>query len=308
MVRLTEDAPFMVLEGDEYLSSPIDRRPKFHWYQPQIALLSGIAWDHINVFPTYENYFSQFEIFVSKLEENASLVYCEGDSELKRLAKNLRADVKAKPYDILPYRIENGQTILEVEGGDVPLEIFGKHNISNLNGARLVCEAMGISSADFYKAMQSFKGASRRLERLARNETSVIYKDFAHSPSKVKATVGAAAEQFTDKTLVACLELHTFSSLNADFIDEYAGAMDKADKALVYYDPEAVKHKKLEMIDEVRIKKAFANDRVEVSSDPAYVKTWVDKQTSDPYCLLLMSSGNFGGMSPEKIAASLIAD
>lgn len=307
MVKLTEEAEYMVLEGDEYLSSPIDRSPKFHWYQPHIALLSGIAWDHINVFPTYENYFSQFEIFTSKLEKGASLAYCSDDDELLRLSKNLRKDIVAQPYALLEHRIENGKTILETNVGKVPLEIFGRHNITNLNGARLVCMAMGIDEATFYKAMQTFKGASRRLELLGRTEASVAYKDFAHSPSKVSATVAAVAEQFPDKSLVACLELHTFSSLNAEFLSEYTGAMDKADKALVYFDPEAIKHKKLEMIDAEQIKKAFANDRLVVVSSQAEVKQYLEAHTNNPFCLLLMSSGNFGGMSPEEMATELLA-
>ena len=306
MVKLTEEATYMVLEGDEYLSSPIDRRPKFHWYQPHIALLSGIAWDHINVFPTYENYFSQFEIFASKLAENASLVYCSDDDDLLRLSKNLRSDIIEQAYGVLPHRIVDGQTILETKVGDVPLEIFGRHNITNLNGARLVCKAMGIDETTFYNAMQTFKGASRRLELLGRTEASVAYKDFAHSPSKVSATVAAAAEQFTDKTLVACLELHTFSSLNADFLSEYAGAMDKADKALVYFDPEAIKHKKLAMIDAAQIKAAFANENLVVVSSQEEVRSWLEKNTDNPFCLLLMSSGNFGGMSPEEMATTLL--
>lgn len=307
MVKLTEDAEYMVLEGDEYLSSPIDRRPKFHLYQPHIALLSGIAWDHINVFPTYENYFSQFEIFTSKLEERATLAYCSDDDELLRLSKNLRSDIIAQPYGVLSHRIEDGQSILETKEGDVPLEIFGRHNITNLNGARLVCIAMGIAEATFYKAMQSFTGASRRLELLGRSEMSVAYKDFAHSPSKVSATVAAAAEQFPDKTLVACLELHTFSSLNAEFLNEYAATMDKAAKALVYFDPEAIKHKKLAMIDTDQIKLAFANENLVVVSSQEEFRDWLEENTDNPFCLLLMSSGNFGGMSPEKIATELLA-
>ena len=234
MVKLTEKAQIAVLEGDEYLSSPIDRRPKFHLYHPNIALLSGIAWDHINVFPTFENYIEQFRIFIDKIEPNGTIVYCELDENVKKVSEQARTDIKQLPYATHAHRIEKGVSILKDKNGkEHPLEIFGEHNLQNLNGALLVCEKVGVSQADFYKAIQSFSGASKRLELVKRTAGSVMYKDFAHSPSKLKATTQALKTQFPERELIACMELHTFSSLNKEFLSQYDGAMKNADKAYV---------------------------------------------------------------------------
>lgn len=246
MVKLSESAKIAVLEGDEYLSSPIDRRPKFHLYHPNIALLSGIAWDHINVFPTFENYVEQFEIFIDKIEPNGTIVYCELDENVKVVSEKASSDVKQIPYKTHNHRIENGVSILkDVEGNEYPLEIFGEHNLQNLNGAMLVCEQVGVSKSEFYKAIQNFSGASKRLELVKRTSNSVMYKDFAHSPSKLKATTQALKNQFPERELIACMELHTFSSLNKAFLSQYDGAMKNADKAFVYYSPKTLAHKKL---------------------------------------------------------------
>ena len=223
MVKLTETNDFIVLEGDEYLSSPIDRRPKFHLYKPNIALLSGIAWDHINVFPTYENYVEQFSIFVDSIVKGGSINYNEEDPEVKRVVEASENTIRKIAYKTPEYTVENGQTLLETPEGELPIEVFGKHNLNNLAGAKWICQHMGIDEDDFYEAISTFKGASKRLEKIAESKNSVAYKDFAHSPSKVEATTNAVKEQYQNRTLVACLELHTYSSLNAEFLKEYKG-------------------------------------------------------------------------------------
>jgi len=233
MVHLTETNDFIVLEGDEYLSSPIDRRPKFHLYQPNIALLSGIAWDHINVFPSFENYVEQFEIFVKQIINGGILVYNEEDETVKKVAEDATNPIRKIAYKTPNYKVENGTTLLETPEGDMPIAIFGGHNLNNLAGAKWVCQNMGVDEADFYEAIASFKGASKRLEKIAESNNKVAYKDFAHSPSKVAATTKAVKNQYPDRKLIACLELHTYSSLNAAFLKEYQGALDAADIAVV---------------------------------------------------------------------------
>ena len=225
MVHLTEENDFIVLEGDEYLSSPIDRRPKFHLYKPNIALLSGIAWDHINVFPTYDNYVEQFRIFVDSIVKGGSITYNEEDQEVDKVVKASENAIRKLPYTTPEYNVENGQTILETPEGPMPIEIFGKHNLSNLAGAKWICQNMGVDEDDFYEAIASFKGASKRLEKIAEGKTCVAYKDFAHSPSKVMATTKAVKEQYPNRKLIACLELHTYSSFNPEFLKEYKGAL-----------------------------------------------------------------------------------
>lgn len=306
MVKLTDKADFAILEGDEYLSSPIDRRPKFHLYNPDIALLSGIAWDHINVFPTFENYVEQFSIFIDKIQPKGSLIYFNGDKEIKNIVDRSTNSISYLPYNTPDFTIDNGITTIDIGGKNVELSIFGEHNLQNLNGARLVCEQMGITTDDFLKAISSFKGASKRLELLEKNDQTVIYKDFAHSPSKLKATTNALKNQFPERTLIACMELHTFSSLNQTFLQQYDGAMGMADIAYVYFSEEAIKHKKLAMLSSEDVKKAFNTPNVEVIMDNA---TLVSKLKAIDYHqknLLLMSSGNFGGVNIEKLAKELI--
>ena len=301
MVKLTETNDFMVLEGDEYLSSPIDRRPKFHLYKPNIALLSGIAWDHINVFPTYDNYVEQFRIFVDSIVKGGSITYNEEDPEVKRVVEASLNTIRKLPYQTPNYSVENGQTLLETTEGPLPIEVFGKHNLNNLAGAKWICQHMGIDEDDFLEAIATFKGASKRLEKIAESKTSVAYKDFAHSPSKVEATTNAVKEQYEDRTLLACLELHTYSSLNAEFLKEYKGTLDAADVAVVFYSPHAVEIKKLKEVTHEQIANAFERDDLIIYTNPTDFKNFLFSQNFDNKALLLMSSGNYGGLDFEEV-------
>ena len=303
MVKLTKEAKIAVIEGDEYLSSPIDRRPKFHLYKPDIAILSGIAWDHINVFPTFENYVEQFSIFCDQISPNGSLVYCELDPEVKKVCEAARKDIKKIPYGVPENRIENGTTIIH---GNIPLLVFGDHNLMNINGARLVCRELGLSDEQFYAAIQSFKGAAKRLELVRKNDSSAMYKDFAHSPSKLKATTQAVKKQFPSRELVACMELHTFSSLNESFLEEYKGSMALADKAIVYFNHHTIEHKKLKPITEEQVKRAFGGDNIEVVTDSEMLQKRLGEMNFSNKNLLMMSSGNFDGIDFKKLGDQLI--
>lgn len=299
MVHLTSENDFIVLEGDEYLSSPIDRRPKFHLYQPNIALISGIAWDHINVFPTYENYVEQFEIFIKKITNGGILVYNEDDAEVKRIAEASTNPIRRIPYGTPHYTVHDGITLLETPEGAMPIEVFGAHNLNNLAGAKWICQNMGVDEADFYQAIASFKGASKRLEKIAESKNKVAYKDFAHSPSKVAATTKAVKEQYPDRRLIACLELHTYSSLNAEFLKEYQGTLEYADTAVVFYSPDAVKIKQLEEVTAEQIAEAFQKQDLIVYTNPEAFKEYLThlKYDTEKSALLLMSSGNYGGLN-----------
>lgn len=301
MVHLTKENDFIVLEGDEYLSSPIDRRPKFHLYKPNIALISGIAWDHINVFPTFENYVDQFKIFTDSLIHGGSMVYNEEDPIVKEIVESSENSIKKYPYFTPEYTIENGITYLDTSDGDMPLEIFGDHNLQNLAGAKWICQHMGIDEDDFYEAIASFAGASKRLEKIAENTETVIFKDFAHSPSKVDATTKAVKKQYSDRTVVACLELHTYSSLNADFLREYEGALDSADMAVVFYSPHAVKIKQLDEVTSDQIGNAFKRDDLIIYTNPNDFKEFLFSQDLQNKAVLLMSSGNYGGLDFDEL-------
>ncbi len=296
MVRLSANAPVAVIEGDEYLSSPIDRRPKFHLYKPNIALLSGVAWDHINVFPTFENYIEQFKIFTDLIEPNGSLVYYRGDGHLIKLAASLRPDITAIPYDTYPHAVVNGVTILKTPEGDVPIKVFGAHNLQNLSGAMEVAKLLGISSERFCAAIADFTGASRRLELVAETQSWSFYKDFAHAPSKLKATTSALKNQWPNRPLVACMELHTFSSLNKNFLPHYKDAMTAADRALVYFNPHVVEHKKLPAITTHEVAAGFASANVEVYTSADEILRELRAISWPGKTLLMMTSGNFDGI------------
>jgi UDP-N-acetylmuramate: L-alanyl-gamma-D-glutamyl-meso-diaminopimelate ligase len=301
MVHLTHENDFIVLEGDEYLSSPIDRRPKFHLYQPNIALLSGIAWDHINVFPTFENYVEQFEIFVDQITKGGILVYNEEDETVKKVAEETTNTIRRLPYKTPGYSVEDGTTLLDTPEGPMPIEVFGAHNLNNLAGAKWICQNMGVDEADFYEAIASFKGASKRLEKIAEGKGKVAYKDFAHSPSKVSATTQAVKAQYPNRKLVACLELHTYSSLNAEFLKEYEGALDAADVAVVFYSPDAVKIKQLEEVSYDQIAQSFKRDDLIIYTNPTEFKDFLFNYNLDNSALLLMSSGNYGGLNFDEV-------
>lgn len=301
MVHLTQENDFIILEGDEYLSSPIDRRPKFHLYQPNIALLSGIAWDHINVFPTYENYVEQFRVFVDCIVKGGILVYNEEDSELREIVENTTNTIRKHPYKTPAYKLEKGVTYLETPEGDMPIAVFGEHNLNNIAGAKWICQHVGVDEEDFYQAIATFKGASKRLEKIAQSKDVLVFKDFAHSPSKVAATTKAVKQQFPDKKLIACLELHTYSSLNGAFLEQYRNALDKAETAVVFYSPKAVNNKKLEALSKEQIYESFAREDLIIYTDPLAFKNFLAEQQFKNAVLLLMSSGTYGGLDFEQI-------
>ena len=294
MVKLTDEAPIIILEGDEYLSSPIDRRPKFHLYQPHIAVLSGIAWDHINVFPTFDMYVDQFRIFKNMVTD--TLIYCSEDEELNKLASE-GANCQLIPYTTPIHNILNGITTVD----NTELIIFGNHNLQNLNAAKLVCNELGVTDTDFFLQIADFKGASMRLELVKKTASSAIYKDFAHSPSKLKATSSAMKKQFSNRKLVACMELHTFSSLNEEFLKEYKGSMDKPDTAIVYFSPKAIAHKKLEPITAEQVLAAFGRKDLLVFTDTIKLEKYLNDLNWKNTNLLMMSSGTFEGMNLENL-------
>lgn len=306
MVSLSNEARVAVFEGDEYLSSPIDRRPKFHLYHPHVALLSGIAWDHINVFPTFDNYVEQFRIFAEMIEAGGSLVYFDADPNISKIAAELSSEIKKLPYREHPASVENGLTCLLSGNTKTEIPIFGDHNLQNISGAKLVCNELGITDEQFYRAIGSFKGAARRLQVLAKNEGCTVFYDFAHSPSKLKATTEAVKKQFPERELVACMELHTFSSLKKEFLPQYSGSMQAADQALVYFNPATIEHKKLEPITPEQVFEAFGTDGLLVSTDAGELFSILKKTDWVGKNLLIMTSGNFSGMDLKAFAGELI--
>ena len=305
MVRLTQEAKYMILEGDEYLSSPIDRRPKFHLYKPHIALLSGIAWDHINVFPTFENYVEQFEKFIALIEPDGALVYNQEDDEIERLASKT-ANLKLMPYRTPEFSPTPSGTDLHFEGRTYPLQVFGAHNLQNLMGAMYLAQQMGISAPDFFTAMSDFTGAGKRLQKVVAAPDFVLYKDFAHSPSKLKATTSAVKQQYPDREVIACMELHTFSSLQKSFLPQYDGAMNAADQALVYFSPEVVAHKKLPALDAAEVAAGFGGE-VKICTQTQEVLDFIRSQNWHNKVLLMMSSGNFDGIDYDALGEELCA-
>ena len=305
MVELNADSKIAVFEGDEYLSSPVDRRPKFHLYKPHIGLLSGIAWDHINVFPTFENYVDQFRIFATLIEPGGKLVYFSGDAELSKIVSETRG-IELIPYKTHPYKIFNCMTVLQTGEKEVTLQIFGEHNLQNISGAKAVCNQLGIPDRKFYDAIGSFRGAARRLQVLAQNNSTTVFYDFAHSPSKLKATIEAVKRQFPGRQLIACMELHTFSSLKKEFLPHYRGCMDEADLAFVYFNPHTVEHKKLEPITKDQVYHAFDKKALKVCTDSDALFAELAGINWDDKNLLLMSSGNFDGKDPKKFALGIV--
>ena len=267
------------------------------WYRPEIALISGIAWDHINVFPTFENYTNQFDLFISSIKPGGVLIFNNEDKILKQIVETNTNPIKKIPYESPNYKIENNITYLQTEEGDLPLSIFGHHNLLNIEAARWISQLMGLDISNFYEALPTFKGASNRLELIKRGKTSYLYKDFAHAPSKVIATVQAVKNQFKDFKITVCLELHTYSSLDANFLKEYANTLDNADDAIIFYDPEALKIKNRIPLDPKFIKEAFANKNIEVLNSRVSLNLNLFKREFKNKILLMMSSGNFGDLN-----------
>lgn len=306
MVKLTETAKYMVFEGDEYLTSAIDRRPKFHLYQPYIGLISGIAWDHINVFPTFENYMDQFRIFADMIPMDGTLIYCKDDKNVVDIAQNLKKPIIIKPYDLPDYFIQHGITYVKWLDEEIPLRVFGKHNMLNMEGARNVLESIGVDPALFYRSISTFKGASKRLELIKSSTNINVFKDFAHSPSKLKATIDAVKTQFPDRTLVACMELHTFSSLNTEFLQQYSGCMDNADIAIVYYNRHALELKKLPFFDKKIVIESFLRDDIKVFNETEEMTSYLKKTVTGNTNLLMMSSGDFDGLNLKAFAEEIV--
>jgi UDP-N-acetylmuramate: L-alanyl-gamma-D-glutamyl-meso-diaminopimelate ligase len=300
MVRLSDTAKYAVFEGDEYLTSPLDLRSKFLWYHPHVAILTGIAWDHINVFPTFPQYVDTFRQFVDSFEPDGTFIYYQGDENLQTIAKGTRKDICCVPYDAYE--------------GNVPMQIFGRHNMQNLQAAMLACHCIGVAPDDFYREISTFTGASNRLEKIFENETHVAYKDFAHSPSKLKATINAVRERYPEKKLIACMELHTFSSLMADFLPQYKDCMKEADIAYVYFNPKVIEHKRLTPITADEVRQAFGSDNVTVFTESAALQAQLTETVrcqrtdhSQGIALLMMSSGTFDGLDVKEIAKQLLS-
>ena len=297
MVRLSDTAKYAVFEGDEYLTSPLDLRSKFLWYHPHIAILTGIAWDHINVFPTFPEYVETFRKFIEGVEPGGSFIWYKGDENLRAIAEDARKDITCIPYDAYD--------------GNVQMQVFGKHNMQNLQAAMLACHCIGVAPDDFYREISSFTGASNRLEKICETDTSVAYKDFAHSPSKLKATINAVRERYPNKKLIACMELHTFSSLMADFLPQYKNCMAEADVAYVYFNPKVIEHKRLTPITKEEVREAFGTENVEVFTESEALQKAVRDQFSvvspQGIALLMMSSGTFDGVNIKEFAAQLLS-
>ncbi|QNE39774.1 peptidoglycan synthetase [Hymenobacter sp. NBH84] len=307
MVQLTEDAPIIIIEGDEYLSSPIDRRPKFHLYQHHIGVISGISWDHINVFPTEEIYREQFRIFAEMTPKAGTLIYDQDDEQVQLVTVPTSPDVKYVGYGPHEHVLRDGKTYLLTKRDEqVPVQVFGAHNLRNISAAKEVCKQLGIKGKDFYEAIATFKGAARRLELVREGQDSVVYKDFAHSPSKLKATATALKQQFPKRRLVACLELHTFSSLNPAFLPQYAHTFDAPDVAVVYFNPHVLEHKRLPALPPEAVQQAFQRPNLQVFTDSKALADFLHQQNWQNTNLLMMTSGTFDGLDLAALATEVV--
>ena len=304
MVKLSDTSKYIVLEGDEYLSSALDLRPKFHLYKPHIALISGIAWDHINVFKTFENYLKQFEIFINSIEKNGTLVYNELDPDLKKLVSSNKSNLNYIPYSIPKHKIIDGISFIDINNRLYRLKIFGDHNLQNISGALNICKALGVESEDFYNAITSFNGASNRLELVYKSSDTIIFKDFAHSPSKVKATTEAVHKQFPNRKLISFFELHTYSSLNPLFLEKYRDTLKHSDECYIYYSEKNMRIKRLEPIDSELIIRSFNHSSLTVIDNYEKLNKKIYDLDLSNSVLLMMSSGKFGGLDIDKIKKS----
>lgn len=301
------DAPLIVIEGDEYLCSALDPTPKFLRYQHHIGLISGVAWDHANVFPTEEEYLKQFDKFADQTPKSGILIFCDSDPMVSVVGNKQRADVISVPYKAHSHALENGQEYLTNGKERIPIKIFGNHNLQNINGAKELLKKIGISSEQFYKAISSFEGAAGRLEKVKESRSTVVFKDYAHAPSKVKASVRAVKELYPTRDVVACLELHTFSSLNKSYLPQYKDSLKGINQAIVFFNPEKVKAKNLEPLTEADIKAAFGGNNLTVFDDAAKLEAFLAAQPWDNKNLLMMSSGNFAGFNIQTLAEKLLA-
>lgn len=307
MVQLTDDAPVIIIEGDEYFASPIHRKPKFLYYKHHIGLISGIAWDHINVYPDFDEYVRQFEIFADATPKAGSLIFDRSDDLVTVICRKEREDVSRLEYDVHPHKIVGGQTFLLAAGGaEVAVHVFGEHNMRNLSGAKTVLERLGVEDAEFYQAIASFKGAARRMEIVGQNGQTIFFRDFAHAPSKLEATTQAVKAQFPNRKLVACMELHTFSSLNKEFLQEYKDTFQKADVAVAYFNSHTIEHKRLEPITEADVKQAFNRPDLKVFTDSDSLKSFLAAQSWDNSNLLMMSSGNYNGLDMNELSQRIL--
>ncbi len=306
-VRISNDAPSIIIEGDEYFSSALQQKPKLLMYDHHIGLISGVKWDHINVFPTIEAYVGAFEDFADATPKGGTLVFNEDDDIATVIGRKEREDVLQVEYGVHPHIIREGVTYLKTKNhGEVPLKIFGQHNLSNLNAAKNICALMAISEDTFYQAISSFVGAKKRLECISESNGNFVFKDYAHSPSKLKATTKAVKEQFPNKRLVACMELHTFSSLDKDFLNQYENSFVDADLPIIYLDPKVIQKKGDGSIDTDLVKNSFAREDLEVFFDPKELKSYLEKQDFSEANLLLMSSGDFGGIDLVELSNTLM--
>lgn len=301
------DAPLIVIEGDEYLCSALDPTPKFLRYQHHIGLISGVAWDHANVFPTEEEYLKQFDKFADQTPKSGILIFCDSDPMVSVVGNKQRTDVISVPYKAHSHALENGQEYLTNGKERIPIKIFGNHNLQNINGAKELLKKIGISSEQFYKAISSFEGAAGRLEKVKESRSTVVFKDYAHAPSKVKASVRAVKELYPTRDVVACLELHTFSSLNKSYLPQYKDSLKGINQAIVFFNPEKVKAKNLEPLTEADIKAAFGGNNLTVFDDAAKLEAFLAAQPWDNKNLLMMSSGNFAGFNIQTLAEKLLA-
>jgi UDP-N-acetylmuramate: L-alanyl-gamma-D-glutamyl-meso-diaminopimelate ligase len=308
MVKLSDDAPIIIIEGDEYLSDPIKKIPKFHLYHHHIGVISGISWDHINVFPDTDIYREQFRIFAELTPKAGSLIYDKDDEQVQLVAVPRNpTDIAYIGYTVHEHSIRNGKTILHTKkDGDIEIQLFGEHNLRNINAAKEVCKKLGVKAHDFYEALRTFKGAAKRLEKLGETSSTAVFRDFAHAPSKVKATTEAVKKQYPDRELVAVVELHTFSSLNKNFLPQYAGTLDKADEAIVFFSPKTIAHKRMEMLTEDELKAAFANPNLKVFTDSKDLQNHLTERTWSQANLLLMSSGTYNNIDLDALKKAVL--
>lgn len=307
MVRLSEETDLAVFEGDEYPASALDPRPKLHVYRPHVAVLTGIAWDHINIYSDPDSYRHQFSTFLKTIVEGGTLIYNEEDEIVREVVEQAPSDLQLCPYSVHEYSTRHGTFYLERDAAEIALQVFGRHNMENVEAARMVCRQLGLSDDDFYGAIGSFSGAARRLQLLTDRKDASIYLDFAHAPSKVKATVRAARELYPGRRLVVCLELHTFSSLDVEFLNEYRGSLGPADRAIVFFDPAAVAHKNLPPLEEEAVFEAFDRDDLEIYTTRDELRSALEKDELRNSNLLMMSSGTFAGMNLQTLAEKLMA-